>query len=154
MPAAKAVGAISTMYDLTLTTSFVPAQSDMETREITIGGMLREVAAARPDAEALVEVRQDGSKGRRWTYADLLVDIDRLAMALSTRFDPGERIVVWSPNSPEWVLMEYACALSGLVLVTANPAFQARVAQVGWKQAVQERDNGTYDWTRNKPFEE
>ena len=32
--------------------------------------------------------------------------------------------------------------------------FKARVAQVGWKQAVQERDNGTYDWTRNKPFEE
>jgi enoyl-CoA hydratase len=32
--------------------------------------------------------------------------------------------------------------------------FKARVAQVGWKQAVQERDNGTYDWTQNKPFEE
>jgi len=32
--------------------------------------------------------------------------------------------------------------------------FKARVAQVGWKQAVQERDNGTYDWTRNEPFEE
>ena len=40
--------------------------TDMETREITIGDMLRAVAAARPDAEALVEVRQDGSKGRRW----------------------------------------------------------------------------------------
>ena len=34
--------------------------------------------------------------------------------------------MVWSPNHPEWVLMEYACALAGLVLVTANPAFQAR----------------------------
>jgi enoyl-CoA hydratase len=32
--------------------------------------------------------------------------------------------------------------------------FKARVAQVGWKQAVQERDNGTYDWSRNEPFEE
>ena len=126
LPPAKAVGAISTMYDLALATSLVPAQTDMETREITIGDMLRAVATARPDAEALVEVRQDGSKGRRWTYAELLVDIERLALALSTRFDSGERIVVWSPNSPEWVLMEYACALSGLVLVTANPAFQAR----------------------------
>ena len=123
------------MYDLALATSLVPAQTDMETREITIGDMLRAVATARPDAEALVEVRQDGSKGRRWTYADLLVDIDRLAMALSTRFDPGERIVVWSPNSPEWVLMEYACALSGLVLVTANPAFQARELAYVLKQS-------------------
>ncbi|MEP1587191.1 MAG: AMP-binding protein, partial [Tateyamaria sp.] len=98
----------------------------METREITIGALLREMAAARPDAEALVEIRQDGSKGRRWSYAELLSDAERLALALSTRFDPGERIVVWSPNCPEWVLMEYACALSGLVLVTANPAFQER----------------------------
>ena len=32
--------------------------------------------------------------------------------------------------------------------------FKARVAQVGRKQAVQERDNGTYDWSRNEPFEE
>ena len=114
------------MYDLTLSVSHVPAQSDLDTREITIGALLREVAVARPDAEALVEVRQDGSTGRRWTYAELLADAERLAMALSTRFAPGERVVVWSPNSPEWVLMEYACALSGLVLVTANPAFQAR----------------------------
>jgi enoyl-CoA hydratase len=30
--------------------------------------------------------------------------------------------------------------------------FKARVEQVGWKQAVQERDDGTFDWTRNKPF--
>jgi fatty-acyl-CoA synthase len=114
------------MYDLHLTTSHAPAQSDMETREITIGALLREVAAARPDAEALVEVRQDGSEGRRWTYAELLDETERLAMALSSRFAPGERVVIWSPNSPEWVMMEYACALSGLVLVTANPAFQAR----------------------------
>ena len=114
------------MYDLTFTTSLAPAQSDMEAHEITIGALLHEAAAARPDDEALVEVRQDGSKGRRWSYAELLSDAERLSMALSTRFDPGERIVVWSPNSPEWVLMEYACALSGLVLVTANPAFQTR----------------------------
>ncbi len=114
------------MYDLILATSHVPAQSDMETREITIGALLREVAAARPDAEALVEIRRDGTEGRRWTYTELLADAEHLALTLSTRFAPGERVVVWSPNSPEWVLMEYACALSGLVLVTANPAFQAR----------------------------
>ena len=66
------------MYELALTTSHVPAQSDMETREITIGALLREVAGARPDAEALAEVRQDGSKGRRWTYSELLADAERL----------------------------------------------------------------------------
>ena len=31
--------------------------------------------------------------------------------------------------------------------------FKARVEQVGWKRAVQERDEGTFDWTRNKHFD-
>ena len=93
------------MYDLNLNLSHVPAQPNMEIREITIGALLREVAAAKPDAEALVEIRQDGTKGRRWTYAELLKNAKRLALALSTRFAPGERLAIWSPNNPEWVLM-------------------------------------------------
>lgn len=31
-------------------------------------------------------------------------------------------------------------------------AFKARVEAVGWKQAVRERDGGTYDWTADRPF--
>ena len=31
--------------------------------------------------------------------------------------------------------------------------FKARVESAGWKQAVQERDGGTFDWTNNKPFD-
>ncbi len=30
--------------------------------------------------------------------------------------------------------------------------FLARVDQVGWKQAVQERDEGSFDWTANQPM--
>jgi enoyl-CoA hydratase len=32
--------------------------------------------------------------------------------------------------------------------------FKARVEAVGWKQAVRERDEGSYDWSNNKPFDE
>ena len=78
----------------------------------------------KPHAEALVEITQTGVVGQRWTYGELLEDSERLARALNSRFKLGEHIAVWAPNSPEWVLMEYACALAGLVLVTANPAFQ------------------------------
>ena len=60
---ARVEEAISAMYDLELTASHAQPQSDMETRDITIGTLLREVAAARPEAEALFEVRQDGSGG-------------------------------------------------------------------------------------------
>ena len=114
------------MYDVALTEAFFPAQKDCAIREITVGGLLRETAARRPAAEALVEVRQTGEVGRRWTYPALLADSERLALALVSRFRPGERVVVWAPNSPEWVQMEYACAHAGLVLVTANPAYQVR----------------------------
>ena len=114
------------MYDVALTEAYFPAQHDCGVREITVGGLLRETAARRGDAEALVEVRQSGEIGRRWTYAALLAKSERLALALASRFRPGERVAVWAPNSPEWVLMEYACALAGLVLVTANPAYQVR----------------------------
>ena len=114
------------MYALQLTESLCPAQTDDDVIEQSVGGLLREIAARHPSAEALVEVDMDGRTDRTWTYGELLADSERLAMALSTRFSPGERITVWAPNIPEWLLMEYACALSGIILVTANPAYQAK----------------------------
>ena len=29
-------------------------------------------------------------------------------------------------------------------------AFKQRVEKVGWKQAVEERDTGSFDWTKNQ----
>ena len=114
------------MYKLQLTESLVPAQDDDTIQETTVGSLLRDTAAREPDAPALLEVDMAGETGRAWTYGELLVDAERLALALSTRFGPGERITVWAPNIPEWLLMEYACALAGLTLVTANPGYQPR----------------------------
>ncbi|MEP1427910.1 MAG: feruloyl-CoA synthetase, partial [Rhizobiaceae bacterium] len=74
------------MYEASLTTSHFPAQTDVEIREITIGELLREIAHERPNAEALVEVRQDGEVCRRWTYGELLAEAENLALSLSTRF--------------------------------------------------------------------
>ncbi len=114
------------MYNFNLTESFIPAQTDDIVRNITVGGLLREVAAERPFATALVEVTLAGEIGCSWTYSELLADSEKLALVLSTRYAPGERITVWAPNIPEWVLLEYACALAGITLVTANPAFQPK----------------------------
>ncbi len=113
------------MYQVELTESFFPIQDDEQLLETTVGGLLRTGAASHPDAPALSEVDLAGALGRRWTLGSLLADAERLALALSTRFAPGERICVWAPNIPEWVLLEYACGLAGLTLVTANPAYQA-----------------------------
>ena len=114
------------MYQFNLTESQIPPQQDTDVRETTVGGLLREVAASQPNRTALIEIGMDGQAARRWTYGALLTEAERLAHALASRFRPGERICVWSPNTPEWVLMEYACGLAGLVLVTANPAYQPK----------------------------
>ena len=112
------------LYDLDLSESCVPLQVDDVVLETTVGQLLRDMATERPGALALVEVNPAGDAGRHWSFADLEADSQRLAVALASRFRFGERVVVWAPNIPEWVLMEYACGLAGLVLVTANPAYQ------------------------------
>lgn len=112
-------------YPFDLTQSLAPAQNDDAVLDTTVGGLLREVAAAHGDRMAMTEITMEGDRGRRWTYAQLLADSERLALALSSRYAPGERVCVWAPNIPEWLLMEYGCALAGLTLVTANPSYQA-----------------------------
>lgn len=114
------------MYDVTLSESYFPAQTDMDLRDTTVGSVLREAAARWPDQTAIEEVHEDGSTGQTWTYAELLEDAENLAKALLTRFRTGERIVVWAHNIPEWILCEYAFGLAGIVLVTANPGYQPR----------------------------
>ena len=114
------------MYSIELTKSYFPAQTDAQLLSTTVGELLRNTAEASPDAIAMVDVDDAGTCGTEWTYRELLEISERLARALSHRFTPGERIVVWAPNIPQWIFMEYACGLAGLVLVTANPSFQAK----------------------------
>ena len=114
------------MYSLTLTESYCPAQTDQPLEDRTVGDVLRLAAARTPDAPALHEADDDGVLRRHWTYAELLADSERLAHALLTRYQPGERIAVWAPNIPEWVIAEFGFALAGIVLVTVNPGYQPR----------------------------
>lgn len=114
------------MYQVKLEASYFPAQTDDVVEETTIGAALRARTARTPDAGALVEAGMAGDLLRRWTYTELLEDSERLARALLARYRPGERVCVWAPNIPEWVLLEYGAALAGLTLVTANPAYRPR----------------------------
>jgi fatty-acyl-CoA synthase len=93
--------------------------------ETTVGAVLRDAAERAAGTIALVEGTADHRQRRRWNYADLLTDSERVARALLGRFAPGERVAVWAPNCPEWVLMEFGAALAGLTLVTVNPALRA-----------------------------
>ncbi|MBG6148472.1 fatty-acyl-CoA synthase [Labrenzia sp. EL_142] len=123
------------MYLPNLSISHLPAQADAEIRDITVGNLLREIAIDHGAAVAMADITETGDCGRQWTYCELLAEAERLALALSTRYAQGERIVVWSPNIPQWIFMEYACGLAGLVLVTANPSFQASELQYVLEQS-------------------
>ena len=105
--------------------SYWPADRSSPVRDTTVGSLLREAAQRTPDALALVAHEPDGTR-RTWSYAELLAESERVAAALCARFDPGERVAVWAPNIPEWILLEFGTALAGLVLVTVNPAYLPR----------------------------
>jgi fatty-acyl-CoA synthase len=107
-----------------LTTSYWPADTTEPVLDTTVGGVLRAAAAADPCALAMISGLPDPASRRRWTYGELLAEAEQAARALTTRFAPGERVAAWAPNLPEWVILEYAAALAGLVLVTVNPALR------------------------------
>jgi fatty-acyl-CoA synthase len=106
-----------------LTSAYWAAGESAPVRETTIGSVLREAAGRSPEGTALISGDPDAPGRRRWSFAELLGDAERAARALLTRFAPGERVAVWAPNSPEWVILEFGAALAGLVLVTVNPAY-------------------------------
>ena len=114
------------MYKVELTESYFPAQGGDEPAPMTVGDMLRQSTARSPDAMALKELTYEGEIGRTWTYTELFADAERLAKALASRHAEGSRIAVYANNVPEWVLLELACGLAGVILVTVNPAYQKR----------------------------
>lgn len=118
-----------------LTQSYVAADRSVEIHETTVGSVLRDAAAADPTGLALVAGSDEPSARRSWTFEELLVQSESAARAIAHRHSPGERVAIWAPNGPEWVILEYACALAGVVLVTVNPAFQSAELKYVLKQS-------------------
>jgi len=114
--------------------SYWPADRTLPLIEKTEGQVLQEAAQQAPNTWALVEKLPPGwpsltaaeNTQRRWTYADLYRDAAACAHWLLQRFETGQRICVWAPNVPEWVILQYGASLAGMVLVTANPALRAQ----------------------------
>jgi fatty-acyl-CoA synthase len=98
---------------------------DSAVLDTTVAGILRTAAAVAPDVTALVQGAPDPTRRRRWTYAEMCAAAERGAAALATRFEPGERVAVWAPSLPQSLILTYASAMAGLVLVPVNPALRA-----------------------------
>lgn len=89
--------------------------------DISIGAALDEQVALRGDAPALI------FGDSVLSYAELSARTCELARALiAWGVEAGDHVAVMSPNCVEWVLLEYALAKVGAVLVTVNPTFRQR----------------------------
>ena len=98
----------------------------------TVGANLRRVAASYPGNEAVVDI----PTGRRWTYAQLDADTDTLARGLiAAGLAAGDRVGIWAPNCAEWVLLQYATAKAGIVLVNINPAYRSHELAYALRQS-------------------
>ncbi len=102
--------------------AYAQGPCDVPLRGETIGRMWDDVVAANGDRPALVARHQ----GIRWTYAELHEQVERCARALlGAGVRKGDRVGIWSPNNAEWVIVQFATAKIGAVLVNINPSYRA-----------------------------
>ncbi|MFG3282234.1 AMP-binding protein [Streptomyces sp. NPDC048111] len=115
-----------------VTQSYAHGVSDTALLGDTIGASLDRAVRRYGEREALV----DAGSGRRWTYARFGADVDRLARALlRAGVAKGDRVGIWAVNCPEWVLVQYATARIGAVMVTINPAYRVHEVEYVLRQA-------------------
>ena len=94
----------------------------MAFRDVTVGRLLSLLAAEQPDREALVYSHQ----GLRWTFRELNDEarlVGRGLLAQGVR--RGDHVAVWATNVPEWIVLQFALAKIGAILVTVNTSLRA-----------------------------
>jgi len=103
---------------------------------LTIGEMLRQLARAHPHRDAVVFPGLDANAKPlpsgtreacyRLSYQQFDAEVDRVARGLlGLGIEKGQHVDVWSTNWPQWVLLQFATARIGAVMVTVNPAYRS-----------------------------
>ncbi|NXY86500.1 ACSF2 synthetase, partial [Alcedo cyanopectus] len=102
--------------------SYIQGSSDIPLLTKTVGQCLDEAVERFPDRDAVVFCRD----GIRKTFAQFKEEIDQASAGLlALGLEKGDRLGMWGPNTYEWVLMQFATAQAGIILVSVNPAYQA-----------------------------
>ncbi len=88
----------------------------------TVGSLLDDMARRYPDNEALVYPE----RSLRYTYKQFNDACRQIAKGLiCLGIKKGDNIAVWAYNVPEWVLLQFASAKIGAVLVTVNTSYKS-----------------------------
>jgi len=104
-----------------VTLSYAAGETDVPLLEMTIGENLAATAVKFPDVDAVVDLATQ----IRLSYRQFDDEVTALARSLLIAgLRPGDRIGLWSPNRYEWVLLQFASARAGVILVNVNPAYR------------------------------
>ncbi len=107
---------------MTTAISYVHGARDLPLLGETLGQNLDRTAARVPDHPALI-VR---SQGVHWRYAELVRQAEAFAAGLlALGVQRGDRLGIWSLNNAEWVVVQFATAKAGIILVNVNPSYRA-----------------------------
>jgi fatty-acyl-CoA synthase len=88
----------------------------------TVGGLLDHIAGRFPDNDALVSVERN----LRYTYREFNEVCRRTAKGLLRMgIKKGDHLSIWANNVPEWVILQFATAKIGAVLVTINTSYKS-----------------------------
>jgi fatty-acyl-CoA synthase len=99
---------------------------------MTIGEMLDVIAAKYPDNEAVVSVHQN----IRWTYKEFREKVNEVGRALmGLGVEKGDRVGIWAMNHAEWIVIQFATAKIGAIMVNINPAYRTYELEYALKQA-------------------
>ncbi|WP_085523340.1 AMP-binding protein [Tuberibacillus sp. Marseille-P3662] len=98
----------------------------------TIGQLLQDRTQVNGNDEAIVYP----DEGIRWNYQTFAYKTKQLAKGLmALGIQKGEHIAVWANNVPEWILLQFASARMGAVLVTVNTNYRESELEYLLKQS-------------------
>jgi fatty-acyl-CoA synthase len=108
------------------------ARPDSPLLEETIGENLRRTVERFGDRDAVVVCQQR----YRTTYRELWDEVDLAARALiANGVDKGDCVGIWAPNRYEWVVLQFASARAGAILVAINPAYKPAELEYALRRA-------------------
>ena len=112
--------------------SYVNGPSDKPLLGEPIFKNLRRTAERFGDRDALIVPPQR----YRATYRQLVEQCEQVARGLMARgVQKGDRVGIWSPNRYEWVVVQYATAAIGAILVNINPAYRTSELEYALNQS-------------------
>ena len=112
--------------------SYTCGTSEFPLLGMTMGEMIDHTVARYPDTEAIVSVHEN----IRWTYRKFLERINLVARGLmGMGVEKGDRVGIWAMNHADWVVIQFATAKIGAIMVNINPAYRTYELEYVLKQS-------------------